>query len=89
MSEPLDLRGLKCPLPALMTRRALLRADAGAVLDVLADDPLAAIDIPHMCAQEGFAVLSVRRKSDVVYLKLQKPSAMQVAGASPPDPAGR
>jgi tRNA 2-thiouridine synthesizing protein A len=72
MSEPLDLRGLKCPLPALMTRRALRRAAAGAEFEVVADDPLAAIDIPHMCAQEGFTVLSVRRDGDISYLRLQK-----------------
>jgi tRNA 2-thiouridine synthesizing protein A len=73
MSEPLDLRGLKCPLPALLTRRALLRAAPDVVLEVTADDPLAAIDIPHMCAQEGFAVLSVRRDGDTVHLVLRRP----------------
>ena len=51
MSEPLDLRGLKCPLPALFARRALARATPGDEIEVTADDPLAAVDIPHMCHQ--------------------------------------
>lgn len=59
MDETLDLRGLKCPLPAMLTRKALARLSAGAALIVLADDPLAAVDIPHMCHGEGHAVDSV------------------------------
>jgi tRNA 2-thiouridine synthesizing protein A len=59
MDETLDLRGLKCPLPAMLTRKALARLSAGATLLVLADDPLAAVDIPHMCHGEGHAVDSV------------------------------
>ena len=59
MDETLDLRGLKCPLPAMLTRKALARLSAGAVVIVLADDPLAAVDIPHMCHGEGHTVDSV------------------------------
>jgi tRNA 2-thiouridine synthesizing protein A len=59
MDETLDLRGLKCPLPALLAKKALARLAPGAVVTVLADDPLAAIDIPHMCHGEGHAVDSV------------------------------
>jgi tRNA 2-thiouridine synthesizing protein A len=47
----LDLRGLKCPMPALRTRKALRRMAPGAVLIVECTDPLAAIDIPH-CVHE-------------------------------------
>jgi len=49
----LDLRGLKCPLPALHTRRALERASAGALITVECSDPMAAIDIPHLAATDG------------------------------------
>jgi len=57
--ESLDLRGLKCPLPALLAKKALARVDAGATLCVLADDPMSVVDIPHMCHGEGHAVESV------------------------------
>ena len=59
MDETLDLRGLKCPLPALLAKKALARLAPGAVVTVFADDPLAAVDIPHMCHGEGHAVESV------------------------------
>lgn len=57
--EPLDLRALKCPLPALLARKALGRAAPGVLVVVLADDPLAVVDIPHMCHGEGHAVEEV------------------------------
>ncbi len=72
MSDPLDLKGLKCPLPALFARRALARALPGAEIEVVADDPLAAVDIPHMCAQELHAVVSVSREGDVTRLRLRR-----------------
>jgi len=58
MDETLDLRGLKCPLPALLAKKALGHAEPGAVLLVLADDPLAVVDIPHMCGEEGHEVMA-------------------------------
>ncbi|HWU55342.1 MAG TPA: sulfurtransferase TusA family protein [Rhizomicrobium sp.] len=57
--ETLDLRGLKCPMPALLAKKALARLAPGTVLKVLADDPMAVVDIPHMCHGEGHAVDSV------------------------------
>ena len=63
MHETLDLRGLKCPLPAMLARKALARLSPGAALTVLADDPLAAVDIPHMCHGEGHAVDGVTSRN--------------------------
>ncbi len=59
MDEPLDLRGLKCPLPALLAKKALAKLAPGASLLVLADDPMAVVDIPHMCHREGHTFYSV------------------------------
>ncbi len=49
----LDLRGLKCPLPVLRTRRHLRGAVSGAQVEVQTTDPLAVIDIPHFCVEDG------------------------------------
>jgi len=56
MEESLDLRGLKCPMPALLAKKALARLARGAMLTVWADDPMSVVDIPHMCHGEGHAV---------------------------------
>jgi tRNA 2-thiouridine synthesizing protein A len=73
MSEPLDLRGLKCPLPALLAKRALLRAAKGSVVEIVSDDPLAALDVPHMCHHENFEVVSLTRDGDLAWMVLRKP----------------
>ena len=54
MSETtLDLRGLRCPLPALKTRKALTRLAAGDRLVVECTDPLSTLDIPNLLSQTG------------------------------------
>ncbi len=52
-----DLRGLKCPLPVLKTRRKLSSMTSGALIRVETTDPLAGIDIPHFCKEDGHALL--------------------------------
>ena len=54
----LDLRGLKCPLPVLKTRRKMLELPDGSVIAVETTDPLAAIDIPHFCNEDGHRLVS-------------------------------
>jgi tRNA 2-thiouridine synthesizing protein A len=49
----LDLSGLKCPLPALKTRKALKLLAPGDRLEVRCTDPLAVIDIPHLVGVSG------------------------------------
>jgi tRNA 2-thiouridine synthesizing protein A len=71
--EVLDLRGLKCPLPALFARRALERAAGGAMIEILTDDPMAPIDVPHMCRHEGFECVSVTRDGDQARMALRRP----------------
>lgn len=51
--EVLDLRGLKCPLPVLRSRKALAALPPGGTLIILADDPLAPLDLAHLCRSEG------------------------------------
>jgi tRNA 2-thiouridine synthesizing protein A len=70
--EVLDLCGLKCPLPALMARRHLKRSRPGATVLVLTDDPMAPIDVPHMCRTEGFEIISVERDGDSARMLLAK-----------------
>jgi tRNA 2-thiouridine synthesizing protein A len=55
--EDLDCEGLLCPLPVLRARKRLLAMAPGRVLRVRATDPMAAIDLPHFCAESGHAFL--------------------------------
>ncbi len=56
----IDLRGLRCPLPVLQTQKRLKQLTAGDRLRVLADDPLAGIDIAHLCREEGHRLIAHR-----------------------------
>jgi len=49
----IDARGLKCPLPVLKLEKRLAGLPPGAVLIVLATDPMAKVDIPLHCKQQG------------------------------------
>ncbi len=51
----LDVRGYRCPVPVIRMEAALRRMRAGEQLLVFADDPVAAVDIPHFCAEGGHA----------------------------------
>lgn len=57
----LDLKGLKCPLPVLKTRKALTRLSDGDQLIVLTTDPMAEIDIPHFCQENGHTLVERER----------------------------
>ncbi len=59
-----DLRGLKCPLPVLKTRKKLASMPQGAVLNVETSDPLAIIDIPHFCNENGHTLLDSASTAD-------------------------
>ncbi|HEY0571495.1 MAG TPA: sulfurtransferase TusA family protein, partial [Enterovirga sp.] len=49
----LDLRGLKCPLPAMKTGKVLAKLPPGAVLTVVCTDPMSRIDIPNLVRETG------------------------------------
>jgi tRNA 2-thiouridine synthesizing protein A len=53
-----DARGHRCPVPTLRLRRALAEAPAGARVRLLADDPMARIDVPHFAAEVGAEIVS-------------------------------
>ena len=55
----IDARGHRCPVPTLRLRRALEGASAGTHIRLLANDPLARIDVPHFADQIGAEVLEV------------------------------
>jgi tRNA 2-thiouridine synthesizing protein A len=73
MSETtLNLRGLKCPLPALRARKALTRLAPGDLLILECTDPLAEIDIPHLAGETGDTLESTSREGDVIVFRIRK-----------------
>lgn len=65
----IDCEGLLCPLPVLRARKRLMAMAPGQVLAVRATDDMAAIDLPHFCAEAGHGFLEARAEGAVaVYL---------------------
>ena len=64
MSDVIDARGLMCPLPVLRLGKALRNVDAGTIVTIWADDPIAVVDIPHFCAEAGHKLLSQTEDAD-------------------------
>ena len=70
--KTLNLRGLKCPLPALHTKKALGAMARGDILTVECTDPLADIDIPNLLNQTGDTLEDTRREKRLLTFRIRK-----------------
>jgi tRNA 2-thiouridine synthesizing protein A len=70
--KTLHLRGLKCPLPALRTRKALSGLPVDDILIVECTDSLAAIDIPNLLRQTGDTLENTSRADEVMTFRIRK-----------------
>ena len=68
----LDLKGLRCPLPALKTRKALTRLETGDLLVVECTDPLAAVDIPNLLRETGDTLVESMKKAERLVFHIRK-----------------
>jgi tRNA 2-thiouridine synthesizing protein A len=71
-AQILDLKGLKCPLPALKARKALKSVAAGGTLHVICTDPMAAIDIPNLIRETGDELVSQAANDGVMVFVIRK-----------------
>jgi len=67
-----DARGHRCPVPTLKLRKALDSTPAGGLVRVLADDPMAKIDIPHFAAENGHRVHAAGEENGVLAFTIKK-----------------
>jgi len=70
--KTMSLRGLKCPLPALRTRKALSAMQSGEVLSIECTDPLTAIDIPNLLRQTGDVLESRAETGGILSFRIRK-----------------
>lgn len=68
----IDARGLRCPLPVLRVRKALEGLPEGAEVRVLTTDPMAAVDLPHFCAEAGHRLLEQEDTAEGHEFRLKK-----------------
>jgi tRNA 2-thiouridine synthesizing protein A len=70
--KSLNLRGLKCPLPALRTKKALRGMAPGDILIVECTDPLSGIDIPNLLNQTGDTLEDARKDKKLLTFRIRK-----------------
>lgn len=70
-----DARGHRCPTPSLRLQKALHDAAPGARLTLLATDPMARIDVPHLMNGIGGRVVSIETVDGVLAIEVETPGA--------------
>lgn len=70
-----DARGHRCPTPSLRLQKAMRAAAPGTRLTLLATDPMARIDVPHLMAGAGGRVLSIEETDGVLTIEVETPAA--------------
>jgi tRNA 2-thiouridine synthesizing protein A len=68
----IDARGHRCPAPTLKLRKALAAAPRGARLRLLADDPMARIDVPHFLGEVGALLIEIAQDGGVLAFVIVK-----------------
>jgi tRNA 2-thiouridine synthesizing protein A len=68
----LDLSGLLCPLPVLKAGKRLKTMQSGDVLKVIATDPMAAIDMPHFCNEQGHTLVEQFHEADALIFRIRR-----------------
>jgi tRNA 2-thiouridine synthesizing protein A len=71
----LDLRGLKCPLPALRTRQRVSTLKAGEELIVITTDPMARIDIPDVLSVFEVDITDIKEEAGACHFYIRAKSA--------------
>lgn len=68
-----DARGHRCPVPTLKLRKALEEAGPGKAVRLLATDPMAKVDIPHFCNENGYKLLTAELDDEVMVFNVIRP----------------
>jgi selenium metabolism protein YedF len=79
MSMIIDARGLGCPQPVILTKKALEKADD---LTVIVDNATAKQNVSRLAESHGLGV-SVEEKGDGIYLRLTRPADKSLGGKRP------
>jgi len=78
INHHLDTQGLICPEPVMMLHRIIRKAEAGAVIEILATDPATTRDIPNFCRHLGHELVKQETLAENVPLDID-PDEITVA----------
>jgi tRNA 2-thiouridine synthesizing protein A len=70
-----DARGHRCPTPSLKLQKAIRAAPPGTLIQLLATDPMARIDVPFLMQDLGGQVVSIEEADGVLTIAVETPGA--------------
>lgn len=68
----LDVKGLSCPGPTVLTMKALEGMKKGKVLQVIANDTSTRLAIPSLCRNTGYELLEFREDEGILHFFIKK-----------------
>lgn len=73
MSDPvvIDASGYFCPVPSLKLMKAMETASPGALIVLLATDPMARIDVPFLMSEKGGRVLEIEDADGLLRITIE------------------
>ncbi len=67
-----DCVGLYCPVPVMQAKEEIDGLQPGNLMEIVADDPASAEDIPRWAKRAGHNFISMKRSGDEYYYLIQK-----------------
>ncbi len=67
-----DCVGLYCPVPVMRAKEEIDRLEVGGLMELIADDPASAEDIPRWAKRTGHTLLAMRKVEEDYHFLLQK-----------------
>ena len=71
-TKTLDVVGLRCPEPLMLTRKTMRELKAGDILLVKGDDFSTTNDLPKLCQNLGYTILESNVTEKPYYFYIQK-----------------
>ena len=70
----IDTTGLRCPLPVLKVRKNLPILKKKDLVLIIADDPLAEIDLRHFCTVKSYEIkkIALKRSDKKQYYEIKR-----------------
>jgi tRNA 2-thiouridine synthesizing protein A len=68
----LDVKGLVCPVPTVMTSQTLKEMKKGTSLKVITNDMTTKDSIPSLCTDKGYNILDIREEDGLIYFIIRK-----------------
>ena len=72
VDKTLDIRGLVCPRPKVVTERTLEKMEPGQSLQVITDDMSTRQSIPSLCESRRYEILTLRENMGLLYFTIRK-----------------